>query len=200
MTKRLILMILVAASGLAQQNPNAPLRLGESLLHIPTTRLLAGERGEVRFTHRFQTPINEGDVHSLWGLDGSADIGLGLSWQPHDRLLLSLFRSDVLDDYELAAKFVLLDHQKPLQLSLRGGADVRTEKGLEDRVSGFAQVLLARRIGAKGEIFLAPSVVSNTDAFETVFNVPVAFAWSLYPHLSLIAEFTPENSDLPAGI
>lgn len=185
----------------AQHPPNPPLRLGEMLLNLPTPRVLTAERGEVRFTHRFQTPINDGDAHSLWGLDGSADIGLGLSWSPNNRWLFSLFRSDVLDDYELATKFVLFEErQSPVAVSLRGGVDWRTERDLDDRLSGFAQAILARRFGARTEVFVIPSFVTDTGPFDHAFNIPLGVAWSIYPHLSLIAEFVPENGDVPEDI
>lgn len=194
-------LFFLSSTALAQQPPNPPLRLGEMLLNLPSPRVLTAERGEVRFTHRFQTPINDGDGHSLWGIDGSADIGLGLSWSPNDRWLFSLFRSDVLDDYEIATKFVVFEEpQFPLAISLRGGVDWRTERDLDDRLSGFAQAILARRIGSRAEVFVIPSFVTEAGPFDHAFNVPVGFAWSIYPHLSLIAEIVPENTDVPDQI
>jgi hypothetical protein len=196
-----LLVALLALPAAAQQPRQPPLRLGETLLNLPTPRVLTDGRWEVRFTHRFSQPINEGDVHSLWGLDLSADIGLGLAYSVNEDLMVSIFRTDVQDNVEAAVKYVVLRQpNQPISAAVRAGADWKTERGIQDRLSAFAQAVLSRRLGQKAEVFVLPTYVSNTDLFDEVFNVPVALAWSIYPHLSLIVEVIPENADLPDSI
>lgn len=205
-----VLLLLVAPAALGQPSPLAPitpLPLGETLVNIPTPRTLEDGSWEVRFTHRFSQPINDGDVHSFWGLDSSADIGIGLSWAATNHLQFSLFRTDLLDDYELAAKWLVVEQAPavPFALALRGGVDYRSERNLERRTSWFAQAILARRINRRLEIFAAPTFITDAPIdqnrqFRTAWNVPVGLAWLLRPELSLVVEATPENRDLPEGI
>lgn len=201
------LLLATAAIALAQPSPLAatpPLPLGDTLLNLPTPRTLARHTWEVRFTHRFSQPINHGDIHSFWGLDSSADIGIGLSWAATNHLQFTLFRTDLLDDYELAAKWLVVEEARavPFGLALRGGADYRSEENLERRISWFAQAILAKRFGRRLELFITPTIVTDAPIdqasyFRTAYNVPVGIAWLLRPELSLVAELIPENRDLP---
>ena len=194
-------LVLIAAETGAQQPRRVPLRLGETLLNLPTTQVLSPRGWEVRFTHRFSQAINDGDAHSLWGLDSSADIGLGLSYSPARDWLVSIYRSDVLDNFEAAVKYVAIEQEGfPLAASLRAGIDWRTERDLMHRRSVFAQAILSRQFRQKAEIFLVPTYVTNAVVFKHAFNVPIGFAWSIYPHLSLVGELIPENTDLPASV
>lgn len=200
-------LALPASAQTSRFAPTRPLRLGETLINLPTPRTIEDRSWEIRFTHRFSQPINEGDVHSLWGLDSSADIGIGVAWAATSHLQLSLYRTDLLDDYELAAKYLLVEQAPafPVSLALRAGADVRTEEGLENDTSWFAQAILSRRLGARTEVFLLPTFATDApigpeEYFETAFSVPVGIAWAWTPELSLVAEVIPENRDLPGGI
>ncbi|HVR44154.1 MAG TPA: DUF5777 family beta-barrel protein [Thermoanaerobaculia bacterium] len=197
---------LLATPALAQNRyaPIPPLRLGESLLNLPTPRTIGHRSWEIRFTHRFSQPINEGDEHSLWGLDSSADIGIGLAWAATPHLQLSIFRTDLLDDFEIGAKYMIVEEAPaiPLSIAVRGGVDWRTEEHVERRTSWFAQAIVSKRIGRRVELFVVPSFVTDAQidgnrAFERAFNLPVGIAWEIRPELSLIAELVPENSDLP---
>ena len=97
MIKRLLIVLAalpITVAAFAQTGGDVvPLRLGDYYTNIPTPRVLAPKMWEVRFTHRFQEPINRGDVHSLWGLDSGADVAFGVAWAPMDRLQLSAMRT-----------------------------------------------------------------------------------------------------------
>src|SRR5713226_8996989 len=79
----------------AQQQylPITPLPLGDTLLTLPTSHIPAEGTWEVKFTHRFNQSLDQGNfsdrVHSLYGLDSNADVGLGLSYAPRRDLQLS---------------------------------------------------------------------------------------------------------------
>ncbi|HVT45587.1 MAG TPA: DUF5777 family beta-barrel protein [Thermoanaerobaculia bacterium] len=201
----LVVCLLLGTGAAVAQDPRyipiAPLPLGDALINLPTPRVLSPGMWEVRFTHRFAQPVNEGDVHSLWGLDSSSDVAIGLAWAPVRDLQLSILRSNVQDDIELAARFALLKQAPafPLSISLRGGVDWRTERGLTDRTSLFAQVILAHQIGRRIELFVIPTYASDAGDFEHAFNVPIGVAYQLQRYLSLIAEVIPENRDARAG-
>ena len=206
------LFLLAFASPLLGQNqytPIAPLPLGDTLLNLSTPRVLSRGSWEVRFTHRFSQPINDGDEHSLWGLDSSADVGFGLSYAPARDLQLSIFRIDVQDNIEVAAKYVIVQQAPvvPVTLAVRAGVNWRTEENVEEELSPFVQLLFSHQIGRKLEFFVMPTYASDVPIdtptgarFEQVFNIPVGMAVSLKPYLSLIVELVPHNRDLPEGV
>lgn len=200
-TKILFALTLIGSAPVTAQSgyePYAPLPLGSNFLNLPAPTIMEKGTWEIRFTHRFAEPVNEGDAHSFWGLDGSADIGIGVAWAVSRDAELSLYRSDIQDDYEAAVKFRILQQAPavPLSISARAGVDIRTAEGLEDRTSAFVQAIISRRIGNRLELFAMPSYASNAGAFDSVFNIPFGAAWMLRPPLSLIIEVIPENHDL----
>lgn len=176
-----------------------PMRTGEFYVNMPTPRTVAPGQWEVRFTHRFSEPINEGDVHSFWGLDSSADIGIGLLYAPVENLEVGVFRTDVLDDYEVYGKYVLFPQSstRPLSLAGRAGFDYRSEEGLDERFSPFAQLIVSRQIGKTLELFATPTYMAGDATFEHAFNVPLGVVWGFRQNLMLIAEIIPANSDAP---
>ena len=171
---------------------------------------------EIRFTHRFNQSLDQGSfsdrVHSLWGLDSNADVGIGLSYVPVRDLQLSFYRSNALDDIEVGARYNIFQQAAalPVSAAFRLGADWRTERDLVDRTSGFAQVIVSRQFGRRAELTVIPTFVTdagravggNTSAalFKHAFNVPVGIAVLVHPSLSVIGEFTPKNRDLPKDI
>src|SRR5512138_1600890 len=145
-----------------QESPYAPVRpiaLGDALLNLPTSHIPGEGTWEVKFTHRFNQSIDQGSlsdrVHTLFGLDSNADVGIGLSWVAHRDLQFSFVRSNVLDDIELAAKYIVVQQAPaiPLSAAIRAGGDVRTEAGLDDRTSVFGQLILSHQFGRRAEVF-----------------------------------------------
>lgn len=219
MLKRLLLLctLLAATTAFADDpyTPVAPLPIGDLLLTLPASHIPSEGTWEVRFSHRFTQSADAGSgsdrLHSLFGLDGGADVAFGVSYVARRDLQFSILRSNTLDDYELAAKYVVLQQANsvPVTLSVRGGADIRTEKDLDDRTSFFAQAIISRQFGRKAAIYIVPSFatkagranVSNRSAalFDHAFNAPVGFVYMLRRPLSLVVEVVPPNTDLPSG-
>ncbi len=200
----LAVILLTPVAALAQPadpyQPLTPLRVGESLINLPTPRVIRPGTWEVRFTHRFIEPINEGDEHSFWGLDSSADIGLGLAWAPAPNLQFSIVRTDLQDTFEGAVKYVVVQQAPafPFSASIRGGVDWLTEVDIDERVAPFAQLILSRQITPRLEVFALPTYALNAGPFDSAFNVPVGLAWMWRkPSVSLILEVIPENGDSP---
>jgi hypothetical protein len=200
----------------AQDDPYTPIRklpVGDVLLSLPSPNIASQGTWEVKFSHRFNQSLSQGSfsdqVHSLFGLDTNADVVFGVSYALRRDLQLSIARSNTNDTFECAAKFVVLQQAPavPLSLTLRGGADWRTEKGLGDRTSFFAQAIVSRQIGRKAEIFAMPTIVTNAGRavtgdtsgalFDHAFNVPVGVAYMIRPPLAIVAEIIPPNGDLP---
>lgn len=215
---RLLLAVVlsVAIPLFAQTDPYRPmgkLPVGDQLLTLPSSHMAAHGAWEIRFSHRFNQSLADGSVsdqlHSLFGLDTNADVTFGLSYAIRRDLQLSIARSNTNDTFEAAAKYIVLQQAPavPLTLSLRGGADWRTERDLEDRNSFFAQAIVSRRLGTKAEIFALPTFVTNAGRavtgdtsgalFEHAFNVPVGVTYFVRPPLAIVVEIIPPNRDLP---
>jgi hypothetical protein len=191
--------------------PTPPLPLGDILLNLPTSHMPSRGTWEVKFTHRFNQSLDQGSfsdrIHSLFGLDSNADVGIGLSYVMVRDLQLSFYRSNALDDIEMGAKYNFFQQAPalPFSTAIRMGADWRTERDVKDRISGFAQVIVSRQFGHRAEVTVVPTFVTdagraatgNGALFKHAFNVPVGIALQLRPNLSAIAEITPTNRDLP---
>ncbi|HUJ15703.1 MAG TPA: DUF5777 family beta-barrel protein [Thermoanaerobaculia bacterium] len=221
MIKRATFCLLFSAVSLSAQVQNAytpvpPLPLGDVLLSLPTSHMSLPGTWEIRFTHRFNQSIDQGSfsdrIHSLFGLDSNADVGIGLSYVPVRDLELSAYRSNALDDIELGAKYNVFQQARaiPFSAAVRAGGDWRTEADLNDRTSVFAQAILARQFGKRAEISIIPTYVTNagrvvsgnTSAalFRNAFNVPIGAAVMLTQAVSVIGEVVPRNRDLPADM
>lgn len=207
------LLVALAASAQDRYTPVTPVPLGDTLLTLPTSHIPSEGTWEIKFTHRFNQSLDQGSasdrLHSLWGLDSNADVGIGLSYAPTRDLQLSLYRSNALDDVELAAKYVVVQQAPaiPLSAAVRVGGDFRTEANLNDRTSVFGQVILSHQFGRRAELFIMPTYVTkagravsgttSSALFDHAFNVPIGAAIIIRPALSLVAELVPKNHDLP---
>ena len=210
-------LLLIALPLLAQEQnpytPVTPLPLGDVLLSLPTSHMPSPGAWEVRFTHRFNQSLDQGTfsdrIHSLYGLDSNADVGLGLSYVAFRDLQFSFYRSNALDDIEFGAKYNIFRQAPaiPFSAALRLGGDWRTELDVSDRLSGFAQAIVSRQFGKRLELTLIPTYVTNAGRavsgtasvalFKHAFNVPVGIAFLVRDGFSLIGEVTPKNRDLP---
>ena len=212
MTKWLLTVLLLASTTFAQDasKPVGPLPLGDVLLSLPTSHMPAAGAWESRFTHRFNQSIDEGEgFHSLFGLDGGANVGIGLSYTPRRDFQIAVNRSNIQDTFEVTAKYLMFQQARaiPFTTALRLGADVRTERDLEDRTSFFAQAIVSRQFGEKLELFAIPTYVTDAgraisgeatvSLFKTAFNVPVGAALRVRRGTSIVAEIIPPNGDLP---
>lgn len=199
------------------QDAFTPIRtvpLGDALLTLPTSHIPAEGTWEVKFTHRFNQSLDQGSfsdrVHSLWGLDSNADVGIGFSYVISRDLQATFMRSNASDDIESSLKYVVVQQAQaiPFSLALRGGMDWRTERDIVDRTSFFAQGVISRQIGTRIEISAMPTFVTNAGRavngstseamFKHAFNVPLGAALMVRPGLSVIVELTPKNGDLPS--
>ncbi len=220
MIRKLLLTaaLFVSATALAQDRytPINPIPLGDTLLSLPTSHIPSEGTWEVKFTHRFNQSIDQGNfsdrIHSLYGLDSNADVGIGFSYAPKRDLQFSLYRSNQLDDIELAAKYIVFQQAAaiPGNVAVRVGGDWRTEKNLKDRGSVFAQLILSRQIGRRAEVFAIPTFATDagrftngdtsTALFKHAENLPVGFAIMVRPALSVVGELIPKNHDLPKDL
>lgn len=213
LTATLILVLAVAANGQDAYKPARPLPLGDVLLTLPTSHMPDQGTWEVKFSHRFNQSIDEGEgIYSLFGLDSGANVTMGLSYVPKRDLQLALIRSNILDTIEASAKYLVVQQARafPVTAALRAGADWRTEREIRERVSWFAQAIVSRQFGPRVAIYAMPTVVTDAGRaisgdesvalFDNAFNVPLGISFMVRPTTSLIVELVPPNGDLPDTI
>src|SRR5213595_648097 len=101
MIKSFSVVALVATAAFAQTNqytPTTPIPLGDTYLSLPSSHIAGNGSWEVKFTHRFNQSIDQGSfsdrLHSLWGLDSNADVGIGLSYVITRDLQATFMRSN----------------------------------------------------------------------------------------------------------
>ncbi len=218
MTKLMLVasLCLAAASALGQQTgsyaPLRPIPVGDLLLTLPSSHMAGAQTWEVRFSHRFNGSIDGNGVHSLFGLDGGANVGIGLSYVPVRDLEVSLTRHSALETYEAAIKYALVQQAQaiPFSAALRAGVDYRNARSIDDRSSLFAQAIVSHQFGERFDVYAVPTYVTragrvasgDTSAalFDHAFNVPVGALVQVMPGLSIVAELIPPNHDLPSGL
>lgn len=184
----------------AAPDPDAPVRqdaLGSRLVDTPTPFTVGSRRLEIVFTHRFHQPVQDGDESNLWGLDSGADVGIGFTYGVASRLDLSLYRSSFQENFELAAKYLVVEQSArvPFSLGVRAGADLLRQEEVQDASRPFVQLLLVRRFAPGVNLLLSPSWVRDTPRLRDAFNVPVGITLPFGTGLVEL-EWIPANQDL----
>ena len=207
-------LLLPASSALAQNQytPLQPIPVGDILLTLPSSHMADAKTWEVRFSHRFNQSVDGNGVHSLFGLDSGANVGLGLSYVPIRDVEIALTRQSALETYEGSLKYALMQQAGaiPFSAALRAGVDWRNARNLQDRSSYFAQAIVSRQFGSRFDIYAVPTfitkagrVVSGNGSgalFDHAFNLPVGALVQIMPGLSVVGELVPKNRDLPSSV
>jgi hypothetical protein len=173
-------------------------------------------RGLLQFlvTHRFRGPVRGSNAHSLYSLDSGADFGFGFTWAPVSRAELSLYRSGIQDDWELAAKIALRPavSDSLFGAAIRVGGDARRDPvlvsdqgailpGQGAESAFFAQAILSAHLWRnRVEISAVPSYVSRTPSERRVFNVPVHAAIAVAKSWNVQAEYVPPRAALDGSV
>jgi hypothetical protein len=182
---------------------------GSIIIDLPSTEVPAAGTLSLLVTHRFASPVQGSDIHSLFSFDSGADIGLGLSYAPLTNLEIGMLRNKSLEDYEFAAKYRLVSlADGAFSAALRGGMDYRGRSQLSDHASGFAQAILAVSFLSRVRVSAIPSYTSRTFGQITgvlvppgrdVFNVPVALSAAITPSFNVHGEYVPRHENPGAG-
>lgn len=169
---------------------------------INTNTPLTNDPGvfEAVITHRFDSAVIDSGGSFLWGLDGSAQIGLGIEYVPVKNVAVQIYRARSDADYEFAAKVTLLWPTKnlPVAIGARGGlnwltASYLTSLGLQKQSSGFGQVLVSGTLFDRVTIAAAPTYVQRTPVQTDVWNVPVIALIRITKSIALMGEFIPKS-------
>lgn len=137
-------------------------------INLPTAVTLGKGEWQFEIAHRFFPAVSEGH-DAFWGLDGPAFMRIGLGYAPSDRVLMTLARSNFLDNWDLQGKIRLLNPSVgslPLAAALQGGAAWST--GVSGRDAGdrgnfqyYGQLVLNTRPGERLALGVVPSWLYN---------------------------------------
>jgi hypothetical protein len=145
-----------------------------TVIDLPTNLRLPKHRLAFRLTHRFARPLGEGSFSDLaadfFGFDGGAQIGFGLRF--------GLFRGTELGIYRTSDRTIQLQAQQellrqggsPVGLSLVGSIEGLNNFGLSPageppplhEFSPAVELVLSRKLGARGALYVVPSWVGHT--------------------------------------
>jgi hypothetical protein len=183
-------------------------------VNLPSDQTLPAGILQFLVTHRFRSPVRGSDAHSLYSLDSGADFGIGFAYSPAAHTEISLYRSSLQDDYELAAKFSIRPGGpgSPFGAALRlGGDDRRSPSVVKDdgsqapdahaRTSFFAQAALTvHLLSDRVELSGVPTFSSRTTAQSNAFNVPVRAAVALSRSWNLQGEYQAPRPNVSGSI
>lgn len=208
-----------AVSEAKEPTPPRPLE-GRLIIDLPSVEVASPGTLTFLITHRFGNPVQGSSIHNFYSILDRADIGLGLSYVPLRNLDISFYRSTELEVYEVAAKYRAYSSGL-FDTALRVGGDWRTEQGLQNRSSFFAQGILALSFGSRVRLSAVPTYLSRTSAelrpfaeapahdpscvtpvpprtlflcsghYDQVFNVPVAVSLAVTRSILIHGEVTP---------
>jgi hypothetical protein len=200
-----ITVALLAVAGLTHaQDAPTPERPrppeGSRIIDLPSAETPAKGTLGVLFTHRFKQALGESSARDFFSLDSGADDLLGVSYSPLDRMEVSLERTSLEADFELAAKysFTAIEEKRPFALSLRIGGDAVTKENVENRQAFFAQGIDSVALGPRVRVTVIPTYVSNTALFRHVFNAPAALSFAITRTINIHGEIYPKNRDFTA--
>jgi len=137
-------------------------------VHVPSEKTLT-----FLVTHRFVTPLSQGDINNFFTLDSGNTWGFGLWYTPIKNLNAGVYRSSDLATYEASAQYEL-PSAGGFASSLRVGEDWRTEPGVTSpKSSFFAQAVLAYSFGDYVRITAVPTYLQRTTGFPTFLQSPL---------------------------
>ncbi|MDP6984856.1 MAG: DUF5777 family beta-barrel protein, partial [Candidatus Latescibacteria bacterium] len=145
------------------------------MANLPTTQTLGQGDFFYEISHRFHPTIDDG-YDANFGLDGPVSMRTALSYGLSDRLMVSIGRSNVLDNLDVVAKwrFFERDGQWPIALALTAGVALNSDMpAIVDRGATDADnlqwivQLVANTMVLDGRlgVGLVPSYVHNSAIF-----------------------------------
>lgn len=185
---------------------------GSLVVNLPSDQALS--RGLLQFlvTHRFRGPVRGSNAHSLYSLDSGADFGFGFAYAPVERGEISLYRSGIQDDWELAAKYAFVPPGRAFGAAVRVGGDDRRDPlvvtdsggilpGGKAKTSFFAQgILSVHAWHNRIEVSAVPTYSSRTTAERRAFNVPLHAAVALGRSWNLQGEYQFQRTNVRDSI
>lgn len=159
------------------------------VINLPTAETLSRGEWQFEIAHRFFPPVSDGQ-EGFWGLDGPAFMRLGLGYAFSQRGLVTLARSNFLDNWDLQAKVRVFESASgpfPLHAAIQAGAAWSTSVGERDASDSgnfqyYGQLVLNTRLGDRFALGIVPSYLYNVllDSVDPVQDLYWGFYGQLY--------------------
>jgi hypothetical protein len=159
------------------------------VINLPTAGTLSGGEWQFEIAHRFLPAVSEG-ADALWGLDGPANMRLGLGFAPTDRFMATLARSNLLDNWDLQLKYQIFSGEPagwPIQVAAQAGGAWSSE--VPERDSGdkgnfqyYGQLIINTVLADRLAVGIVPSYVYNVllDRIDPVDDLFYGFYGQLF--------------------
>ena len=187
MKKTILLTCFLVTVTLAQPGRALAQRVFRSTqsANLPTAAMLNGGNWLFEVSHRFDTPISRG-AGALWGLDGPVLNRLGLTYAAHDRLMLTVLRTNGDDNVELNAKFRVVEtgsDAMPVEVAALGGIAWNTEvsprQGATDNeMQAYVQLIVNALLGDRVALGAVPTFLYNDHILDV--DTEIAFVLGLH--------------------
>jgi len=124
-----------------------------------------------RLTHRFTTPLGQGDFGDLagrlFGLDGGALVGLDLKYGLARGFDIGIYRTSFDRTIQFQGRYNLIrDGNGPFGVSLV--ANVDGTDNFSDEYSPGVAIVVSRELGERGAVYFQPSYVGNSNLLNDV--------------------------------
>jgi len=194
---------LPAAQSESKKGFEKPAFWGTRLINLPTAQII--EKGEFQFrvSHRFVPEVTSGRDF-FFGLDGPANVLLGLGYGLGDHLAVTLGRTNFFQEAELGLDWLIAEQSKgrfsfSSALHIGGSLVTRSEEGVglfaAQHMKFNVQLSLSRQFSDRLSLLLVPSYSSNTNHWESpsqgTLAVGLGGRWMVGNDLSVIAEWVP---------
>ena len=161
-----------------------------------------------RLTHRFTTPLGQGDFGDLagrlFGLDGGALVGLDLKYGLLPGFDIGVYRTSFDRTIQFQGRYNLLrDASRPFGVSLV--ANVDGTDNFTDEYSPGAALVVSRELGDRGAIYVQPSYVGNSNLINDVDDdytmmMGIGARLRLGRNSYVFAEGSPRVSGFDSGV
>jgi hypothetical protein len=190
----LTLTLLTASASVAQTT----FRSHQSA-NLPTAAMLNGGSWLFEISHRFGVLDSGSDL--LWGIDGPVRNRLGLTYAPHERLMLTVQRSNYLGNLELVAKFrgFAIDGEVPIEVGAQGAVAWNTQVDesstnlAANETQAYVQVIANALLADRVALGVVPTFLRNPrildDEPETSFVLGINGQIYFNPTWSFLGEW-----------
>ncbi len=173
--------------------------------NLPTAETLDKGTWLFEISHRFLLPVKDG-AGALWGLDGGANIRLGLTYAVTDYAMLGVLRTNLEDNLEFNAKFGVYEggsEALPFKIGAMTGIAFNTDpsltEGAEDNETQFyAQLMINTLVGGRFAIGVVPTYLRNPRIQdfekENAFVLGLQGQFYVSRSFSLLAEWVVSKS------
>ena len=197
---------LIQAPGIAAVSSESfakPSFWGTRLINLPTDRTI--EKGHLlfRISHRYVPEVSSGSDF-FFGLDGPANVLIGLGYAISDNLTLSVGRTNYFKEIELGADWRFLEQKKsglPFSAAVHfsGSLVTQSQRGIatfsSEHFKFNTQISLSHQFNDRFSLLVVPAYSSNTDHWDTPSKGTLALGvggrFMFLDDLSLIAEWIP---------